>query len=85
MPTYRIRKAAGLLGVSAGTLRRWADGGRIQTITDASGLLAVDAVALARLAQDPAEPADWGRTGWWWLIRRGTGSAAWSAELSATP
>ena len=60
MPTYRIKEAAGLLGVSADTLRRWADGGRIKTITDASGRLAVDGVALARLAQDLAESADWG-------------------------
>jgi excisionase family DNA binding protein len=37
MPTFRIKEAASLLGVSADTLRRWADGGRIETITDASG------------------------------------------------
>ena len=33
-------------------------GGRIETITDTSGVLAVDGVALARLAQELAEPAD---------------------------
>jgi molybdopterin-binding protein len=58
MPTFRIKEAAGLLGVSDDTLRRWADGGRVETTTDASGRRAVDGVALARLAQDLAEAAD---------------------------
>jgi molybdopterin-binding protein len=60
MPTFRIKQAASLLGVSADTLRRWADGGRIETITDASGRLAVDGAALARFAQELAESADHG-------------------------
>jgi molybdopterin-binding protein len=60
MPTFRIKEAAGLLGVSDDTLRRWADGGRVETTTDAAGKLAVDGVALARLAQDLAEAADHG-------------------------
>ena len=55
---FRIKEAAGLLGVSDDTLRRWADGGRVETTTDASGRRAVDGVALARLAQDLAETAD---------------------------
>ena len=59
MPTFRIKEAAGLLGVSDDTLRRWADGGRVETTTDASGRRAVDGVALARLAQDLAETADY--------------------------
>ena len=58
MPTFRIKEAAGLLGVSDDTLRRWADGGRVETTTDAAGRLAVDGVTLARLAQDLAEAAD---------------------------
>ena len=58
MPTFRIKEAASLLGVSTDTLRRWADGGRIETTTDSAGRLAVDGVALARFAQDLAEPAD---------------------------
>ena len=58
MPTFRIREAASLLGVSTDTLRRWADGGRIETTTDAAGRLAVDGVKLARLAQELAESAD---------------------------
>jgi molybdopterin-binding protein len=62
MPTFRIKEAAGLLGVSDDTLRRWADGGRVETTTDAAGRLAVDGVALARLAQDLAETADHGES-----------------------
>jgi molybdopterin-binding protein len=53
-----MKQAAGLVGVSTDTLRRWADGGRVETTTDASGRLAVDGVALARLAQDLAESAN---------------------------
>jgi molybdopterin-binding protein len=60
MPTFRIKEAASLLGVSTDTLRRWADGGRIETITDASGRVVVDGVALARLAQELAESPDQG-------------------------
>ena len=58
MPTFRIKQAAGLLGVSADTLRRWADAGRIETITDASGRLAVDGAALAWFARELAVSAD---------------------------
>ncbi|HYB85874.1 MAG TPA: TOBE domain-containing protein [Streptosporangiaceae bacterium] len=61
MATFRIKDAASLLGVSTDTVRRWADAGRIELLTDASGRLAVDGVALARLAQDLAESADQGR------------------------
>jgi molybdopterin-binding protein len=60
MPTFRIKEAASLLGVSTDTLRRWADGGRIETTTDSSGRLAVDGAALARFAQHLAESADHG-------------------------
>jgi molybdopterin-binding protein len=55
MPTFRIKDAANLLGVSADTLRRWADAGRIETTADASGRVAVDGVELARFAQELAE------------------------------
>jgi molybdopterin-binding protein len=60
VPTFRIKEAASLLGVSDDTLRRWADGGRIETTTDAAGRRAVDGVALARLAQDLAGSAGQG-------------------------
>jgi molybdopterin-binding protein len=63
MPTFRIKEAAGLLGVSPDTLRRWADSGRIETTTDSSGRRAVDGVTLARFAQDLAESADHGEGG----------------------
>jgi molybdopterin-binding protein len=62
MPTFRIKEAASLLGVSTDTLRRWADGGRIETTTDSAGRLAVDGVALARFAQDLAESAGHGES-----------------------
>ena len=57
MPVFRIKEAASLLGVSTDTLRRWADGGRIETTTDAAGRLAVEGVELARLAQSLAAAA----------------------------
>ena len=58
VPTFRIREAADLIGVSDDTLRRWADGGRIETTTDASGRLAVDGAELARFACELAELGD---------------------------
>jgi molybdopterin-binding protein len=63
VPTFRIREAADLLGVSYDTVLRWADSGRIEKTTDPSGRLAVDGVALARFARERAEsagPADGG-------------------------
>jgi molybdopterin-binding protein len=57
VPTFRIREAANLLGISPDTLRRWAESGRIVTITDGSGRLAVEGTALARLAQELAQSA----------------------------
>lgn len=57
MATFRIRQAAELLGVSDDTLRRWADAGRLPTVTDASGRLAIDGAALARFAEELAAQA----------------------------
>ena len=57
MPTYRVKDAADLLGVSTDTLRRWAEGGRIPTTTDASGRVAVDGAVLARFAGELAHDA----------------------------
>jgi molybdopterin-binding protein len=62
MPAFRIKEAASLLGVSSDTVRRWADGGRIETTTDSSGRLAVDGASLARFAQHLAESADHGES-----------------------
>jgi excisionase family DNA binding protein len=58
MPTYRIKEAASLLGVSTDTLYRWIDAGRITATDDPAGLLSVDGLALATLAQELAETAD---------------------------
>jgi molybdopterin-binding protein len=55
VPTFRIKEAASLLGVSHDTLRRWADAGRIATTTDGSGRMAIDGAALAQFAQELAE------------------------------
>jgi molybdopterin-binding protein len=57
VPTFRIKEAAALLGVSYDTMRRWTEGGRIEQATDVSGRLAVDGAALARFAQERAEAA----------------------------
>jgi molybdopterin-binding protein len=57
VPTFRIKEAAALLGVSYDTMRRWAEAGRIEQVTDVSGRLAVDGAALARFAQERAESA----------------------------
>jgi molybdopterin-binding protein len=54
---FRIKEAAALLGVSYDTMKRWAEAGRIEQVTDASGRLAVDGAALARFAQERAESA----------------------------
>jgi len=58
VPVFRIKEAADLIGVSDDTLRRWADGGRVETTTDACGRLAVDGAELARLACQVAGAAD---------------------------
>ncbi|SOD70756.1 molybdopterin-binding protein [Jatrophihabitans sp. GAS493] len=57
MPTYRIRHAADLLGVSDDTLRRWIDAGRIATIV-VDGRQAIDGATLAGFAveQNTAPP-----------------------------
>jgi len=60
MPTFRIKEAAGLLGVSTDTVRRWADSGRIETTCDARGRLAIDGVTLAKFARELAESGDHG-------------------------
>ena len=55
MPTFRVREAASLLGISDDTLRRWADAGRIAVTADASGRQVVEGADLARLAHELAE------------------------------
>lgn len=48
--SYRMAEAAGLLGVSDDTLRRWADAGRVATDVDVEGRRVVAGSELARLA-----------------------------------
>ena len=58
MPIFRIREAADLLGVSDDTVRRWADGGRVATITDHAGRKSIDGAVLARLAIELAASSE---------------------------
>ena len=57
MSIFRIREAAELLGVSDDTVRRWADAGRIPTLTD-SGRRTIDGADLARFAEELAAAGD---------------------------
>ncbi len=54
MPSYRISQAAELLGVSADTVRRWADAGRVKTTRIGDGPRTVDGEDLARFATEVA-------------------------------
>lgn len=56
MPSYRIREAAELLGVSDDSLRRWVDSGRLASSLDVAGRRTVDGVELAKFAQENASP-----------------------------
>jgi molybdopterin-binding protein len=56
VPTYRLREAAALLGVSDDTLRRWADAERLVTSTDDAGRRVVDGAELAHFAETNATP-----------------------------
>ena len=54
MPSYRIKQAADLLGVSDDTVRRWADSGRLRMTTHDSRHV-VEGEELARMALELAE------------------------------
>lgn len=58
MPSYRIGQAAELLGVSADTVRRWADTGRLKVARTSGGQRLIDGAALARFAIELAESAE---------------------------
>ncbi|WP_222432212.1 TOBE domain-containing protein [Leekyejoonella antrihumi] len=51
---FRISEAAGLLGVSDDTVRRWADAGRFRTTHDQGGRLVIEGKVLAEFAQELA-------------------------------
>jgi molybdopterin-binding protein len=48
--SYKIGQAAGLLGVSPDTVRRWADSGRLPVTRTAGGRRLIDGAALAKFA-----------------------------------
>lgn len=52
MHTYRIGEAAALMGVSADTLRRWVDSGRLAAERDEQGRRIVPGPALAAFARE---------------------------------
>ena len=52
MPAYRIGQGAELLGVSADTMRRWCDAGRLQVTRTTGGRRVIDGADLARLASE---------------------------------
>lgn len=54
MPTFRISQAAELLGVSADTVRRWGDDGRLEMTKSAGGHRVIDGEALAAFAVSQA-------------------------------
>ena len=54
---YRISEAAGLLGVSDDTVRRWVDAGSLTVHKDAAGRSVLDGAELAGLAQRQANAA----------------------------
>jgi len=62
MPSYRISQAARLLGVSADTVRRWTDTGRLPVTRDEGGRRWIDGTELARFAASLSEETEPGAT-----------------------
>jgi molybdopterin-binding protein len=57
MPQFRITEAAGLLGVSSDTVRRWVKAQTLPVARDASNRKVIDGVALAVFAREHARAA----------------------------
>jgi molybdopterin-binding protein len=58
MEDYSVGEAAGLLGVSADTVRRWIDGGSLDATRTKNGRRRVDGKVLAQFAQSLHENSD---------------------------
>jgi molybdopterin-binding protein len=63
--SYRVAEAAELLGVSADTVRRWSDSGKLASSRDTGGRRVIEGPALAELAAQlgRGQGADVGPTG----------------------
>ena len=55
MAQYRISQAAGLMGVSDDTVRRWVDSGRLSALKDEAGRAVVNGAELAAWAKELAD------------------------------
>ncbi|GAB2957060.1 TOBE domain-containing protein [Amycolatopsis acidiphila] len=66
MPQFRFSEAAGLLGVSDDTVRRWVRAGQLTSQVDAAGRKVVDGAELAAFAREqatgPEDPSAVGRS-----------------------
>jgi molybdopterin-binding protein len=60
VPQYRIGQAAELLGVSADTMRRWADAGQVQVVRGPGGRRYIDGADLARFAVEQSKNGELG-------------------------
>ncbi|MTD56664.1 TOBE domain-containing protein [Amycolatopsis pithecellobii] len=66
MPQFRFSEAAGLLGVSDDTVRRWVRAGQLGSSVDAAGRKVIDGAELAAFARaqaaQPDDPSAVGRS-----------------------